>query len=85
MGDNFKRNFKLKKMEKIHIATGREMCHAIWDDDFAKVIELAKNGDGDIQTIEVSNNNVDIFKDNDYAILVSKKQMEIIRKLEKLI
>jgi len=85
LGDNFKRNFKLKKMEKIHIATGREMCHAIWDDDFAKVIELAKNGDGDIQTIEVSNNNVDIFKDNDYAILVSKKQMEIIRKLEKLI
>jgi len=70
---------------EINIATGREMCHAIWDDDFMKVIELAKNGDGDIQTIEVSNNNVDIFKDNDYAILVSKKQMEIIRKLEKLI
>lgn len=70
---------------KINIATGREMCHAIWDDDFTKVIELAKNGDGDIQTIEVSNKDVDIFKGNDYAILVSKKQMDIIRKLEKLI
>lgn len=70
---------------EINIAIGREMCHAIWDDDFTKVIELAKNGDGDIQTIEVSNKDVDIFKGNDYAILVSKKQMEIIRKLEKLI
>ena len=70
---------------KINIAIGREMCHAIWDDDFTKVIELAKNGDGDIQTIEISNKDVDIFKGNDYAILVSKKQMEIIRKLEKLI
>lgn len=70
---------------EINIAIGREMCHAIWDDDFTKVIELAKNGDGDIQTIEISNKDVDIFKGNDYAILVSKKQMEIIRKLEKLI
>ncbi len=70
---------------EINIAIGREMCHAIWDDDFTKVIELAKNGDGDIQTIEISNKNVDIFKGNDYAILVSKKQMDIINKLEKLI
>ena len=70
---------------EINIAIGSEMCHAIWDDDFTKVIELAKNGDGDIQTIEVSNKDVDIFKGNDYAILVSKKQMDIIRKLEKLI
>ena len=70
---------------EINIAIGREMCHAIWDDDFTKVIELAKNGDGDIQTIEISNKDVDIFKGYDYAILVSKKQMEIIRKLEKLI
>ena len=70
---------------EINIAIGREMCHAIWDDDFTKVIELAKNGDGDIQTIEISNKDVDIFKGNDYAILVSKKQMDIIRKLEKLI
>lgn len=70
---------------EINIATGREMCHAIWDDDYTKVIELAKNGDGDIQTIEINNKGVDIFKDNDYAIMVSKRQMDIIRKLEKLI
>jgi hypothetical protein len=72
-------------MDIIHIATGREMCHAIWDDDFAKVIELAKNGNGDIKTIEITSKDVDIFKNNDYAILVSKKQMDIINKLEKLI
>jgi general stress protein 26 len=72
-------------MDKIHIATGREMCHAIWDDDFAKVIELAKNGDGDITTIKITNKDIDIFKNNDYAILVTKKQMDIINKLEKII
>ena len=70
---------------EINIAIGSEMCHAIWDDDFTKVIELAKNGDGDIQTIEVNNKDVDMFKGYDYAILVSKKQMDIISKLEKLI
>ena len=72
-------------MDKIHIAIGREMCHAIWDDDFAKVIELAKNGDGDIKTIEITSKDIDIFKDNDYSILVTKKQMDIINKLEKII
>jgi len=68
----------------VHIAIGKEMCHAIWDDDFSKVIELSINGNGDIVTLDIEDNTTEDYtsgSDDDWRI-VRDDQMKIIKKLE---
>jgi hypothetical protein len=68
----------------VHIAIGKEMCHAVWDDDFSKVIELSINGNGDIVTLDIEDDTTEDYtsgSDDDWRI-VRDDQMKIIKKLE---
>jgi hypothetical protein len=67
----------------VHIAIGKEMCHAVWDDDFSKVIELSINGNGDIVTLDIEDDTTEDYtsgSDDDWRI-VRDDQMKIIKKL----
>lgn len=74
----------------LHIAFGKEMVYALWEDDFAKVIELSKNGDGDIGSIDTDkiDKNVlavllNLASSSEDWVYVTETQIEVIKKLEK--
>lgn len=73
----------------IHIAFGKDICFTLWEDDFAKTIELATQGNGDIISLNLEKINteeiaklLDIAQGVDDWCFVSDSQMEIIKKLE---
>ena len=73
----------------IHIAFGKDICFTLWEDDFAKTIELATEGNGDIISLNLEKINteeiaklLDIAQSADDWCFVSDSQMEIIKKLE---
>ena len=68
----------------VHIAIGKEMCHAIWDDDFTKVIELSINGNGDIVTLDIDEDSADgyTWDHDEHWRIVRQDQIKIIKKLE---
>lgn len=74
----------------IHIAFGKDICFALWEEDFAQMIRLASECNGDIFTLnlqKINQNNIanllNTCKEYQYWAFISQDQMNFINKLEK--
>lgn len=73
----------------IHIAFGKDICFTLWEDDFAKTIELATEGNGDIISLNLEKINskdianlLDVAQSTKNWRFVTEEQIKIIKKLE---
>lgn len=74
---------------EIYIALGKEMCFSLWEEDFARMVQLASNGEGDIVTYNTDRLEkseieklLNVEKGQESRAFVNDDQMKIIKKLE---
>lgn len=75
---------------QVNIAFGKDICFALWEEDFAQMIRLVNDCNGDIMNIDLAKINSDTIANllNSCTeagawAFISDEQMKIINKLEK--